>query len=538
MSSGEHPAGSETGSGEPYSSLSDSGPSIAGGTIVLDKYQVERTVGIGGMGLVVSAIHTSLGTPVAIKFLLPQFASSAEATRRFLREAQAASKIASEHIVRVFDTGMSQPWGPYIVMEYLEGNDLSRRLRTGGPLSIELAIDFTVQAALALTEAHANGIVHRDVKPANLFVVQRSDGAPLLKVLDFGISKVAEASSLEVTRTQAILGSGLYMSPEQMRSSKGVDHRTDIYALGVTIFEMLTRTQPFTAESFAELAIKVSSEPPTPLLSLRPDIPIELSEAIARAYAKKPDDRYQSMGELALALMPWALPRTRELIDSLARTETLRGRAPSLPPAAMAMTGGVRNSSPSIFPAGTYGDIRIPLAPSIPTPSSVGVDTFGLSRRDPRTPDPLGQTAAAPGAPTTSKNGFLFAGIAVGVLAAGAIAWAVISPRTESVASPDAARDPATATPQQAPTSVVPAPNTASTIDAGSAEVAVTATASGKPTSTAPSARSTATTIATTTAAPTTTAAVTAVTTAQPTVTPTAPPCVLKDIDGTPLCPK
>ena len=311
----------------------DAEVAIPEGTIVLEKYRVTRTLGVGGMGLVVEATHTQLGTPVAIKFLLPQFAASAEAGRRFVREAQAASKIASEHSVRVFDAGTSQPWGPYIVMEYLEGYDLSRHLRQTGAFAVEVAIDFAVQAALALGEAHANGIVHRDVKPANLFLIEQPDGGHLVKVLDFGISKVVEeTTSLEVTKTSAILGSGLYMSPEQMKSSKTVDHRTDIYALGVSLFELLTRTQPYTADSFAELAIKVNMEAPTNIRTLRPDVPPELAAAIERAYAKKADDRYQSMGELALALEPWAASRTRPRIAALAKTETRRGRAPSVAP--------------------------------------------------------------------------------------------------------------------------------------------------------------------------------------------------------------
>jgi len=512
--------------------MADSTPSIAAGTIVLEKYSVVSTLGIGGMGLVVAAMHTSLGTPVAIKFLLPQFASSSDATRRFLREAQAASKIASEHIVRVFDTGFSQNYGPYIVMEYLEGSDLSRRLRHGGPLSIELAIDFVVQAALALTEAHANGIVHRDVKPANLYVVERPDGAPLLKVLDFGISKVSEASSLEVTKTQAILGSGLYMSPEQMKSSKAVDHRTDIYALGVTMFELLTRTQPFTAESFAELAIKVNMEPPTPLASLRADVSQELAEVIEQAYAKKAEDRYQSMGEFALALSPWAMPSTRENIEALARTETRRGRAPSLRPSAL-YGNNSRNSSPSLYPPGTYGDLRIPLAPSLPTPSSLGVDTFGLSNKNATTLDPMGPTSVM----TVPKSrSLLGVGVAVGVLSTAALAAFVL---TRGPAAPDGAgRDAQVASADQRAADSSPRPSdSAPQVSAASAapsELASSATSKPSAVSNATvkaapsvSATATASQIATPPSAlPTATAAVTTV----PTVAPA--PCKLRDIEG------
>jgi serine/threonine-protein kinase len=387
---------------------------IPPGTVVLDKYRVVRTLGVGGMGVVVLAKHEALGNQVAIKFLLPQFSVVPDAARRFVREAQAASKIASEHIVRVFDTGTSVPYGPYIVMEYLEGTDLSRHVRARGGLPMEIAIDYAVQAALALGEAHVSGIVHRDVKPANLFVVERSDGSHCVKVLDFGISKVAEESSLEVTKTSAILGSGLYMSPEQMKSAKNVDERTDIYALGISLFEMLARTQPFTAESFPDLVIKVNMEPPAELRSLRPDVPAELAAVIARAYARKPADRYQTMALFATALAPWAAPATHLYIDKVVRLDARRrGSSPSIPP-----DGG---SVPPAPPLTYDGELRIPRPAAVPSPSSVGVDTFGLSkpRRGSSSVDPLGQTAEKSFSANRSgpTAGLVGAGIAVGVIA-------------------------------------------------------------------------------------------------------------------------
>ncbi len=412
----------------------DSDVAIPPGTVVLDKYRVVRTLGVGGMGLVVSAIHVALGTPVAIKFLLPQFAASSEAARRFVREAQAASKIASEHVVRVFDAGTSQPYGPYIVMEFLEGHDLARLNKQRGPFSIGEAVDFTVQAAKALAEAHAQGVVHRDVKPANLFLVEQPDGSALIKVLDFGISKVAEGNSLEVTKTSAVLGSGLYMSPEQMKASKMVDHRTDVYALGVTLFELLTRTQPHTAESFAELAIKVNMEAPTDIRKLRPEVPVELGAAIARAYAKKADDRYQSMAELALALEPWAESSTRNDIDALTRTEKRRGRASSWTP-----------SSP---PGLSGSDLVIPRPAALPSPESVGMDTFGLSKKRGGR-DSLHQTSEksfVSAHRSRGSAGMLGVGIGVGVAAAAALAYFTL----RTPASPEVARGPIASAEQSA----------------------------------------------------------------------------------------
>ncbi|NUP14365.1 MAG: serine/threonine protein kinase [Polyangiaceae bacterium] len=307
---------------------------IPPGTVLLDKYRVIRTLGVGGMGVVVLADHTTLGTPVAIKFLSPQFAAVSTAARRFVQEAKAASRISSEHIVRVFDAGTIEQFGPYIIMEYLEGRDLGRELRERGGLPIEEVVDYGAQAALALAEAHNAGVVHRDVKPTNLYVVQRSDGSAWLKVLDFGISKVVEQAPLHTTSTGAILGSALYMSPEQMRSAKNVDHRTDVYALGVSMYELLAGVHPYEAESFSELVMKVNLEPPADLLVRRPDVPADLAAALAKAYRTRPEDRYQTVAELASALVPWASPSTRHTIEAIVRVDARRrpSSLPSLPP--------------------------------------------------------------------------------------------------------------------------------------------------------------------------------------------------------------
>jgi serine/threonine protein kinase len=340
----------------------DDVPQIAPGSILLDKYRAESVIGVGGMGIVVSATHMQLGTHVAIKFLLSKFATSTEAAQRFVREAKAASRIGSEHIARVLDTGTSPELGPFIVMEYIEGGDLSRHLKNGHVFQVGEAIDFIVQACEALAHAHAAGIVHRDVKPANLFLGTRADGLPIVKVLDFGISKVAEDSGdMNMTKTTAILGSGYYMSPEQMRSSKNVDHRTDIYGLGITFYELLTRTVPFMAETFADLAIKVAVDPPDPISRHRSDVPQGLADAIAKAYAKKPDERYQNVGEMVLALAPWAAVETLPMIESIQRlTGAPAVRLQSIPPG--------RYSTP---PPAAGGNVSLPAParlPSLPPP--------------------------------------------------------------------------------------------------------------------------------------------------------------------------
>jgi serine/threonine protein kinase len=294
------------------------------GTVLLDRYRVVRALGIGGMSQVVCAEHLALGTKVAMKFLLPGLAILPDAPQRFVREALAVTRVKSDHVAKVLDVGTLPGGPPYLVMEYLEGQDLGRHVKAGQRFEVEEAIDLTVQAADALARAHAAGVIHRDVKPSNLFLTSRPDGTPLLKVLDFGISKVLEEAAkedLELTKTTAVMGSALYMSLEQMRSTKTVDHRTDIYALGVSLYELLTGTHPFTAESFSELCVKVSLDPPSPLRDHRPDVPEALAEAIAVAYARSAAERYQTVGGFALALAPFASPRTLEHIDSIRRFE-------------------------------------------------------------------------------------------------------------------------------------------------------------------------------------------------------------------------
>src|ERR1700733_1118638 len=191
---------------------------IREGDILAGKYRVERVLGVGGMGVVVAASHVQLETKVAIKFLLPEMLSSREAVARFPREARAAVRITSEHVARIFDVGTLENGAPYMVMEFLEGGDLAAWIEQRGPMPVEQAVEFVLQACVAVADAHGLGIVHRDLKPANLFCVRRTDGRLLIKVLDFGISKVTQFGSsgpgTSATKTSALMGSPLYMSPE------------------------------------------------------------------------------------------------------------------------------------------------------------------------------------------------------------------------------------------------------------------------------------------------------------------------------------
>ena len=276
------------------------------GEILAKKYRVEKVLGIGGMGVVVSATHLELDQKVALKFMHANAYATEEAKNRFQREARIASKLRSEHVARVSDTGVLENGAPYIVMEYLDGVDLSAQLQQFGPMPVGYAAECIVQACDAIGEAHSHGIVHRDLKPANLFLTQHSDGSPLVKVLDFGISKATGADTgMAMTKTGALLGSPLYMSPEQMRSLKTVDARTDIWAIGVILFELLTAHTPFTADSFGDLLLQVMTTTPKPLRQLRPDVPPEVSALVERCLTKDPAARVQSVAEIATVLAPF-----------------------------------------------------------------------------------------------------------------------------------------------------------------------------------------------------------------------------------------
>jgi len=292
------------------------------GDVLAGKFRIERVLGVGGMGMVVSAMHLQLDERVAIKFLLPEALMNAEAVARFGREARAAVKIKSEHVARVTDVGALESGAPYMVMELLRGQDLSQILRDKGALPIAAAVQYVLQACEALAEAHAVGIVHRDLKPANLFLTARADGSPCIKVLDFGISKVTNPSGsgadMGMTRTQAIMGSPLYMSPEQLASAKDVDQRTDVWAVGCVLYELVTGRVPFEAETMPQLCTLIlHTEPPSPR-SLRPDMPEGLDQAILRCLRKDRHQRYANVAALAADLAhfsPDAGPRSAERIS-------------------------------------------------------------------------------------------------------------------------------------------------------------------------------------------------------------------------------
>ncbi|MCC6648226.1 MAG: protein kinase [Polyangiaceae bacterium] len=271
------------------------------------------------MGVVVSALHTQLGERVAIKFLLGD-ALDPQLVARFLREAQAAVKVKSEHVARVIDVGTLESGAPYMVMEHLVGQDLAQVVELGGPLSESTAIEYVLQACEAIAEAHAHGIVHRDLKPANLFLTRRADGSTLVKVLDFGISKQLDAAGqIDLTATQTALGSPAYMSPEQVRSARHVDQRTDLWSLGVILTELVTGRHPFSAPTMSAMMAAIVADPPRRLRELDPRANEALDLAVARCLEKDPSRRFDSVAALATALGPLAPPAARLSIERIVR---------------------------------------------------------------------------------------------------------------------------------------------------------------------------------------------------------------------------
>jgi serine/threonine-protein kinase len=276
---------------------------FAPGRIVGGKYRMEHAIGEGGLGVVVKATHLQLDQPVAIKHLKPFAVSRDDVVERFVREARLAARIKSEHAVKVHDVDVVDSGVPYMVMEFLEGRDLDQ-IVAAASLEMDVAIDYVLQASEALAEAHAAGIVHRDLKPGNLFLASRPGNSSILKVLDFGISKVAseDRASRRVTRIDERIGTPVYMSPEQLQDSNDVDARSDIWSLGVVLYELVTGKLPFDGPDLPQVCVAILTKPPVPLAAVHPDTSSEFEAVIARCLQKDRTKRYQNIAELATDL--------------------------------------------------------------------------------------------------------------------------------------------------------------------------------------------------------------------------------------------
>jgi serine/threonine-protein kinase len=288
--------------------MTDSQPPALESGRELDEYRIIRRVGVGGMGSVYEAEHVALGRRVALKTLNPEVAHNADIRARFVREGQAVARIRHPNIVGVSHVGEVEKM-TYLVMDFLDGEDLASRIAREGPLPSADAVEIVLAVVSAIDAAHDAGVIHRDLKPANVFL-ERTRRGMVPKVLDFGISKVADRTG-EVTRSLALLGSPHYMSPEQARSSKNVDWRTDLYAIGVILYECLTGRRPFVGETIFELVYAISSEDPVAPSERNPALPTGIDDVVLRAMARRPEDRFASLRAFALALVPFAPPESQ-----------------------------------------------------------------------------------------------------------------------------------------------------------------------------------------------------------------------------------
>jgi eukaryotic-like serine/threonine-protein kinase len=427
------------------------------GDVLAGKYRVDRVLGVGGMGVVVQATHMQLEERVALKFMLPEAMQNAEIAGRFLREARLAVKLKSEHVAKVMDVGTLETGSPYIVMEYLEGTDLNHLVEKHGPLPFADVAEYVIHACDAIAEAHSLGIVHRDLKPANLFLTRRPDGAPLVKVLDFGISKAnaLTESGGAMTRTSTMMGSPYFMSPEQMRSAKDVDARSDVWSVGVIIYQLLTARLPFESDTLGGIMAQVLQDDPLELSRHRPDVPHAFQAVVARCLQRDRNLRARNVAEVAMMLAPYAPTRARPIAERIAG---LLGAA--VGGGTLLVGGPVAGSSPSTMgpqAAPNPGLLRSPSAPSPSAPPSAPV--LGAAPALGAISVSGGVTGAPAGVPRKgSAAGLVIGGLVVmaAACAAGGAWWYHDSHRTTAAAAPPAGDTPTAPAPSATAAAAAP----------------------------------------------------------------------------------
>ena len=324
------------------------------GQVIDHKYRLLKLLGQGGMGSVYLAQHVELPKQFAINFMLKEIANDPSVLSRFKNEAFAASGLNHVNIASVIDIG-NVNGAPYLVMEFYPGQDCAKLLEESGRLPVARATNIVYQACHGLAAAHKNSIIHRDIKPANLFITDAGDGTDLVKILDFGIAKLGTQSGRPLTKSGVTMGTCLYMSPEQFRNSAKVDARTDVWALGVVLYEILTARVPFLAEDITGVMYQVLKEEPTPVSQLRPELDRALVACIERALRKSPDDRWPSTLALAETLLPFtgrvSMPSKRPSIPADAKTspdvDSSRDMLASGPHIAVSTLPGALPSNPT-----------------------------------------------------------------------------------------------------------------------------------------------------------------------------------------------
>jgi eukaryotic-like serine/threonine-protein kinase len=438
------------------------------GQILASKYRVERLLGQGGMGVVLAAMHVELEQRVAIKVLKRDLAESESIAERFRREARAACRIKSPHGARVLDVGTTEDGLPYMVMEYLDGHDLAAELEERGRLPIEEAASYVIQAADAICDAHDENIIHRDIKPANLFLTERG-GMHAVKVLDFGISKSLQdttSANPSLTHTQALIGSPMYMSPEQLDSPRTVDARTDIWSLGIVLYELVTGHPPFSADGIAGLIKQIVADAPPRLSDFGVDAPVEFEAIIQRCLAKKRDDRYSSVRELMVALAPFAKESPMSVpVATRAAFRSVAGKPGSQSAQGSSQPGAdpspLPRPTPRLYATRVAGAGTDPSASSAARASSNARTAATGSAAGERTITPYAQSHTHAEPPAKRRTWPLLLGLAGLAAAAAAYLLVDLGKETLAAAAPTAVLDEApalaaTATPPVAATAPSP----------------------------------------------------------------------------------
>jgi eukaryotic-like serine/threonine-protein kinase len=361
------------------------------GDILDGKYRIDKVLGIGGMGVVVAATHTGLDRRVAIKFLLPAALEHPEIIERFDREARAAATVKGQHVVQVIDVGRLPDGRAFMVMEYLDGNDLEQTLEAKGKLTVTETVGYILEACEALAEAHQAGIVHRDLKPANLFLAQQPDRRAIVKVLDFGISKVKD-DGRALTRTATAMGTPFYMSPEQLMNSKDVDARSDIWALGVIMYELLSGTRPYSGESMPEIVAKILGNKRDILRDLNSEVPAKLEDVIVKCLQTDRENRFASVGQLAHALSGFASASAQASVGRISR---VLGDASIAPPSPAQTAGVPMVSGPPTAVGFDVMKVDMPSAPLVPRALEVNAPVVASTQMSvASTPPPAGSAPA------------------------------------------------------------------------------------------------------------------------------------------------